>query len=113
MKDLASQLRHRVTIKAQAAGQDAAGQPNGAWSAITGGTDIAAGIRFLSGVESMKAGEMVSVGKVSFVVRWRTDVTAGQRVYHGSTVYEITSVQPDMERRDRVYLVCETINVNA
>lgn len=113
MTDLASQLRYRVTIKAQAAGQDAIGQPNGVWAAITNGTSVPAGVLYLSGVETIKAGEVASLSKCSIVLRWRTDVTAGMRIEHGATVYEIKSVQPDMARRDRVYCVCETVNANA
>lgn len=107
-RDLGSTLNQRVTIKSRDSGQDSIGQPVDTWTAVA--TDIAAGIATLSGLETIRAGEVSSVTKASIVIRWRTGVDSGMRVYHGSTVYEIKSVQPDYERRDRVFLVCETTN---
>lgn len=109
--DLASLLRQRVTIKQRDAGADSIGQPVDTWSAVA--TDIAAGIALMSGIETIRAGEVSSISKASIVIRWRTGISPGMRVYHGSTVYEIRSVQPDFATRDRVYLVCETINADS
>lgn len=112
MNDLASTLRHRVTIKARTAGKDAAGQPSTTWG-TTVADNVAADIRVLSGLETIRAGEQSTVSRASVRIRWRTGIDAGMRVYHGSTVYEITSVQPDMVRRDRVDLACEVVNVES
>lgn len=109
--DIASLLRQRVTIKQRDSGQDSVGQPVDTWSAVA--TDIAAGIAMMSGIETIKAGEVASVSKASIVIRWRDGIAPGMRVYYGSAVYEIRSVQPDFAARDRVYLICETVNADS
>lgn len=111
MNDLASTLRHRVTIKSRAAGKDAAGQPLTTWADVA--TGIAADIRVLSGLETIRAGEQSTVSRASIRIRWRTGLDAGMRVHHGATVYQVTSVQPDMVRRDRIDLACEVVNVES
>lgn len=106
----AGDLNCRVTIKAPPTGQDSIGQPSGAWTTVA---SVWAGIAYQTGLETIRAGEVASVGRASILIAWRDDVTAAMRVHHGSTVYEIKSVQPDMARRDRVYLVCEVVNAGA
>lgn len=106
--DLASSLRHRVSLMTRASGQDAAGQPSTSW---TQAAEVWADVRVLNGLEMVRAGEMSSVVKSSIRIRWREDVTTGMRVHHGSTVYEIRAVLPDYVRRDRVDLACEAVNV--
>jgi SPP1 family predicted phage head-tail adaptor len=99
------QLRHYVTIQSQASGQDAAGQPNGAW-----GTHaiVWADIRHVSGLEAVKADAVTSVVKASIRIRARSGVTAAMRVVHGATTYQVLAVLPSADRK-WTDLVCEVV----
>jgi SPP1 family predicted phage head-tail adaptor len=103
----AGKLRNRVSIRDRVSTQDGAGQPIETWDEVAA---VWADIRHLNGMESIKAGADVSVNKVSIRVRRRSDIDAGMRVYHGSTIYEIKAVLPDEQRRERLDLSCEVVN---
>jgi SPP1 family predicted phage head-tail adaptor len=82
-------LNHRVTLQAKAAGFDELGQPVAGW------TDVAtlwADIRHLSGLQAIKADANISTVRASVRIRKRSDVDAGMRVVHGSTVYDVRAV---------------------
>lgn len=101
-------LNRIVNIKRRASGQDAAGQPSLTW------TDLAvvwANIRHPNGSEAIKADADASTVKASIRILRRTDVNAGMRVYHDAVVYEIKAVLPDEVSRDKMYLVCEAVNI--
>ena len=100
----AGSLNQRVTIRQRATGSDELGQPVDTWSDVA---IVWADIRYASGMESIKAGAEMSTARASIRIRWRTDITPAMRVVHGSTVYRIEAVLPDMQRRDSVTLVCE------
>ncbi|MGJ7512347.1 phage head closure protein [Variovorax sp. GT1P44] len=88
----AGQLRHKVKLQALAVGQDAIGQPVQTW------TDVAtvwADVRFINGLEAVKADAPVSIAKGSIRIRYRVGVTAGMRVLEGSIVYSIQAILPD------------------
>ncbi len=68
-----------------------------------------ASIKNLSGLGVIKADAQVSVVKTSIRIRYRTDITAGMRVLHGTTVYDIKAVLPDDAGREHVDLVCEVV----
>lgn len=99
-------LNRLVSIQCRAAGQDAAGQPNGTWTELAG---VWANVRYQSGVEAMKADASVSTAKASIRIRRRTDVTAAMRVVYGSTTFEIKAVLPDEQDRAYAFLVCEVV----
>lgn len=107
MKKLqAGQLTRLVTIRRRSAGEDALGQPVNTWA------DYAtawADVRHQSGMESLKADARMSTVKASIRVRYRTDLTAGDRVALGSTTYEIMAVMPDEQRREFTDLACEVV----
>lgn len=105
----AGPLNRQVLIQYLAAGQDEIGQPLQTWTNLitVGDGKVWANIKLLSGVESIKAGAELSVVKASIRIRYRTDVTAGMRVVHGTKVYDIKAVLPDETVRDRLDLTCE------
>lgn len=97
---------HYVTIERPADGQDAAGQPLTTWTFV----DYEwADIRFLRGLEAIKAGAPTSVAQASINIRYRTDINAGMRVMHESTEYDIKAVLPDMATKQHVELTCEVV----
>lgn len=102
----AGRLNRLVTIQAPAAGQDAIGQPLPTWAEHV---KVWADIRHPAGLETIKAGAVVSVVQASIRIRYRTDITAAMRVLDGSTVYQITAVLPDSAGRRRVDLACQVV----
>lgn len=100
----AGQLRHPVTLQAPLDTQAPDGQP------VIGWTDVAsiwADIRFINGLEAVKADAPVSVARCSIRIRARTGVTAGMRIAEGSTYYDIRAILPDSTGRRFLDLACE------
>jgi len=100
----AGTLNSRVTIKQRGAGSDGNGEPSTTWTDVC---TVWADIRHLSGIEAIKAGAELSTVKASIRIRYRSDLTAGMRVHHGSTVYEIEAVLPYELTREYVTLACK------
>lgn len=103
----AGKLRNKVKIQQQTTDQDAAGQPLDTWSDVA---NVWGNIRFLNGVETLKAGAPTSTAKASIRIRYRTGINAGMRVLHGATAYNITAVLPDMAKKEYVDLACEDVS---
>lgn len=102
----AGRLNRRVTLQQQAAGFDELGQP------IPGWTDVATvwgDVRLRSGLESVKAGAVVSTVQASVRIRYRKGINAGMRVLVDSVPYEVLAVQPDVGGREYVDLVCQVV----
>ena len=99
-------LNRKVTIQHLVEGQDEIGQPVTTWEPLA---TVWASVRYLSGAETIKAGAQVSTTQASIRIRRRTDVTAAMRVVLGSTVFQIKSVLPDEQERERLDLVCEVV----
>ena len=100
----AGQLRHLLTLQALVAGQDEIGQPVQTWTDVA--TDYG-DVRFLKGLEAVKAGASTSVADCSIRVRYRAGVTAGMRYVEGSTVYDIQAVLPDATGKRYLDLACK------
>lgn len=100
----AGRLNRRCTLQQPATDKDEAGQPIPGWSAVA---NVWADIRMKSGLEAIKAGAPVSTIQASIRVRYRAGITAGMRVTHGGTIYNITAVLPDVARREFLDLICE------
>ena len=110
--DVAGRYRTRLKIQQRAAGQDAAGQPNGAWTDVC---EVSAWGMSPTGMgvitaEGQYAGAESSYAQISWRIRWRTGLTAGMRAVRvlGGTVYDIRQVVPDEAGRRHVDLVCIT-----
>ena len=103
----AGKLNKRVKVQKLGAAEDAWGQP-----LPENWVDVAvvwASIRHPSGLAAIKAGAEVSVVQTSIRLRYRTDVLAGMRVLHGTTVHLVRAVLPDEAKREHVDLVCEVV----
>jgi SPP1 family predicted phage head-tail adaptor len=97
-------LRDTIVIQAPPAAQDAIGQPVGGWTTV--GT-VKADVRFLAGLEAIKADSVASMLKVSVRIRAR-EVTNAMRVLHDGKVLQIVAVLPSADRR-WVDLACEVV----
>lgn len=103
----AGRLNRRCVLQSPRTDTDALGQP------IPGWTDVATvwgDVRLRSGLESVKAGTVVSTVQASVRIRYRTGITAGMRVLVDSVPYEVLAVQPDVGGREYVDLVCQVVN---
>ena len=103
----AGRLNRRCTLQAPGTTQDELGQP------IPGWTDVATvwgDVRLRSGLESVKAGAVVSTVQASVRIRYRKGINAGMRVLVDSVPYEVLAVQPDVGGREYVDLVCQVVN---
>jgi SPP1 family predicted phage head-tail adaptor len=97
--------RHLVQIQRRTPGRDSLGQPSVTWANV--GDEDWADIRFLRGIEAIKAGAQGSTAQVSIRLhRFRTDLTSDMRVLHKGVAYSILAALPDMQRRRYVDLQC-------
>ena len=103
----AGRLNRRCQLQSPSQSVDELGQP------IPGWTDVATvwgDVRLRSGLESVKAGAVVSTVQASVRIRYRTGINAGMRVLVDSVPYEVLAVQPDVGGREYVDLVCQVVN---
>lgn len=99
-------LSQRVIIQQRSTTQDADGQPLEVWSPVA---TLWADVRHVSGLETIKSDTDTSIVKASVRIRYRSDINAGMRVAHGSMVYDIKAVLPDLLRKSHIDLVCELV----
>lgn len=103
----AGRLNRKCQLQSPSQSVDELGQP------IPGWTDVATlwgDVRLRSGLESVKAGAVVSTVQASVRIRYRTGINAGMRVLVDSVPYEVLAVQPDVGGREYVDLVCQVVN---
>lgn len=99
-------LNRKVTLQSPGTTQDAYGDSIAGWVTLA---TVWAHVRYLNGIESIKADATAAIAKASIRIRFRTDVTADMRVMLGATVFQITAVLPDEAKREHVDLVCEVL----
>jgi SPP1 family predicted phage head-tail adaptor len=95
-----------VTIQQQSSTQDTAGQPVQTWTDLA---SVWANIKYLNGIESIKADAETSAAKASIRIGYRTDVTAAMRVSIGETVFQIKAVLPDEVGKQYCDLAAEVL----
>ena len=105
----AGMLNERITIESRAAGVDAAGQPNGAWSSFA---IVWANVKGQTGMAVIRQSEPLdgvarALDSYSFRVRYRTDITTAMRINYRSRYFDIKHVKLDYDRKDYTDLVCE------
>ena len=103
----AGSLRDKVSLQQPGEVQDENGQPIPGWVEVT---KLWANIRYLSGVEAIRADSPTSIAKVSIQIRKRAGVTSAMRIVDAAgVVYQIQDTLPDMQHRDRINLPCEVV----
>lgn len=104
----AGTLRDRIRIQRRLSG-GGLGQPSTIWEDALPGP-IWANIRFASGSESIRSGQIASKAQASIRIRKRAGITAEMRVVCNGVEYAIKAVLPDHQHREYVDLVCEVTN---
>ena len=99
----AGKLNQRVTLSGLSAGSDALGQPLQSWVDFA---TLWADVRFVSGIETIKAGREISTSRASVRIRRRGNVSRQMRVRIGGVEYEIVDVVPSVDRA-WLTLICE------
>ena len=100
----AGDLNRRVTIQRRTEAPTGTGGTAITWPDVA---TVWANIRYLSGIETVRADFPVSVAKASIRIRRRTDVDETCRVLHGEKVFDIKAVLFDETGREYVDLACE------
>ena len=104
----AGTLHDRIQIQRRQSG-GGYGQQSTNWEDALPGL-IWANIRFGSGSEAIRAGQIASKAQVSIRIRKRTGITAEMRAVCDGVEYAIKAVLPDRQHREYVDLVCEVTN---
>lgn len=97
-------LNTRIALIGRGSGEDALGQPVETWIEFG---KAWADVRFVSGMETIKADRDMSVSRASAVIRRRPEIVAGMRITINSVAFEIVDVMPDLKRRMYMTLICE------
>lgn len=105
MTTMHSQQRNTRIQLQRRQGGGSLGHPSNDWEDI--GSPLWANIRYGTGSETIRAGQIASQAQVSIRIGWRTDITAAMRVLHKGTAYDIQAVLPDLQQRRHVDLVCK------
>jgi SPP1 family predicted phage head-tail adaptor len=104
----AGKLRHKVTLKTSAYSQNEYGEPSETW---TSSTTLWARIEPLRGRELLLAQQVTP--EASFRVTTRYDssntIDPAYRLYHGSRVLEVVSIQNPEEKNEFVELLCKEL----
>jgi SPP1 family predicted phage head-tail adaptor len=96
----------RIVFQSQAAGQDADGQPNGAWSTYA---TRWGNIRYGTGAEAIRGGAVTATSQASIRIRYCTDITTAMRATYGGVTFEILAVLPDLTGRKDTDIVARVI----
>lgn len=101
-------LNRKVTIQQRGPATDGWGQVEPSATNWTDHVTVWANIRVSNGREFAAAGGETSQVTASIRIRYREGLTAGMRVLHGTTIYNVTAVLPDEAKREHVDLACTT-----
>lgn len=101
----AGTLRHVLMLQNYAETQDEIGQPVQAWTDFAA---VRADVRFLSGLEVVKADASVATTKASIRIRYLPGVVPAMRAVYDGKNYNITAVLADPTGRRYLDLVSET-----
>ena len=99
----AGKLNHRITLSGLTAGSDALGQPAQSWLDFA---TLWADVRFVSGIETIKAGREISTSRASVRIRSISGLDRQMRARIGAVDYEIVDIVPD-QKRAYLTLICE------
>ncbi len=99
----AGKLNRRITLSGLTAGSDALGQPAQSWLDFA---TLWADVRFVSGIETIKAGREISTSRASVRIRRRSGITRQMRARIDGVEYDIVDIVPSADRA-WLTLICE------
>jgi len=102
----AGQLRHRITIQSVGSSYDDYGDLSNSWSTLA---TVWASISPISGKEERIADQMQGVETHSIKIRYRSGVTAQNRILFGSRTFEIMSVKDWNERNVFIEILAKEV----
>ena len=97
-------LTDRVLIEQLGSSVDGIGQPVEAWTEVI---TVWANVKFLRGIESIKANQDTATVQVSIRTRKRAGITTAMRATFDGVVYSITAVLP--QSASLMDITCEAI----
>lgn len=108
MADQIGRMRERVTLQSRSTTRDAAGGKTAGWNDLGTDPEVWADVRYISGVEAIKADAMTSMKRASIRIRFRSDVDETMRVVHRGVALEIRAALPSDDRA-WLNLACEAV----
>ena len=84
----AGKLDRRITIQSQSASQDGAGEAVATWAVVD---TVWAQVIGTSGSEPFQGEQFNAQRKVTFVIRYRTDIDETNRIVYGGETYGVTA----------------------
>jgi phage head-tail adaptor, putative, SPP1 family len=110
----AGEYNRKIEVQRRSGAVDGSGQPLDEWIVLH---RLWSKIRTESGMATIRQaaqndGIMSTARRVSFRVRYRTDIDEAMRVVHRGVPYDILRVQPDEAGREFTDLICE-VGANA
>ena len=91
----AGKLNHRITLRGLSTGTDDLGQPLQSWVDFA---TVWADVRFVSGIETIKAGREISTSRASVRIRRRANVSRQMRARIDGVEYDILDIIPSADR---------------
>ena len=101
----AGKLNHRITLRGLSTGTDDLGQPLQSWVDFA---TVWADVRFVSGIETIKAGREISTSRASVRIRRRANVSRQMRARIDGVEYDILDIIPSADRA-WLTLICEVV----
>ena len=101
----AGKLNHRITLSGLSTGTDDLGQPLQSWVDFA---TVWADVRFVSGIETIKAGREISTSRASVRIRRRANVSRQMRARIDGVEYDILDIIPSADRA-WLTLICEVV----
>lgn len=103
----AGKLRHVVTLQSRVETPDpSTGALVVTWPDFE--ADVRADVRYLGGLETLKADALTAVTRASVRIRYRAGVVETMRVVHDGKNFDIKNISPDDTGRRWLDLACET-----
>ena len=101
----AGKLNRRITLSGLSTGTDDLGQPLQSWVDFA---TVWADVRFVSGIETIKAGREISTSRASVRIRRRANVSRQMRARIDGVEYDILDIVPSADRA-WLTLICEVV----
>ena len=99
-------FRHRVTIHEAIETRNEFGEMEQAWAAIETVPTVWAMVTQTGEAESVKQGELKTIGKYQVEMWYRSDLTTEHRLIYGDKTLEIESVINEGELSRKLIVIC-------